>query len=168
MPTQFDFAQSFTGSPLTVFAMLSQENFILAKCSATGSLSAEASVAQVPIDGGETVTLISTRVLPADLPGPARSLVGDTITVTETQIWTPPAPDGSRTATITVDFSAPMTFSGTLHLSPRDQATTTITTRGKFTASVPFIGGKIEKVAAEQTQRYLVAEERVGNEWLAD
>jgi hypothetical protein len=168
MPTQFDFAQSFTGSPLTVFAMLSQEDFILAKCSATGSLSAEASVAQVPIDGGETVTLISTRVLPADLPGPARSLVGDTITVTETQIWTPPAPDGSRTATITVDFSAPMTFSGTLHLSPGGQATTTITTRGKFTASVPFIGGKIEKVAAEQTQRYLVAEERVGNEWLAD
>jgi hypothetical protein len=158
MPTQFDFAQSFTGSPLTVFAMLSQEDFILAKCSATGSLSAE----------GETVTLISTRVLPADLPGPARSLVGDTITVTETQIWTPPAPDGSRTATITVDFSAPMTFSGTLHLSPGGQATTTITTRGKFTASVPFIGGKIEKVAAEQTQRYLVAEERVGNEWLAD
>ena len=88
--------------------------------------------------------------------------------MTETQIWTPPAPDGSRTATITVDFSAPMTFSGTLHLSPGDQATTTITTRGKFTASVPFIGGKIEKVAAEQTQRYLVAEERVGNEWLAD
>ena len=66
MPTQFDFAQSFTGSPLTVFAMLSQEDFILAKCSATGSLSAEASVAQVPIDGGETVTLISTRVLPAE------------------------------------------------------------------------------------------------------
>lgn len=61
-----------------------------------------------------------------------------------------------------------MSFIGTLELSPGAQTNTTITTRGKFTASVPFIGGKIEKVAAEQTQRYLVAEERVGNEWLAD
>lgn len=167
MALQFEFTQNFTGSPSEVFAMLSQEEFILTKCSATGSLSASASIEQVLVNGAETVTLISTRVLPADLPGPAKSLVSDTITVTETQIWTPPAPDGGRAATISVEFSGPMSFSGALDLSPTAHTHTTIKTRGKFTASIPFIGGKIEKVAAEQTQRYLAAEERVGNEWLA-
>lgn len=142
--------------------LLANEEFILAKCAATGSLSATASV--TPGQDG-SMTLVSTRVLPADLPGPARSLVGDTITVTETQIWTPPGPDGSRSAQVKVEFSGPMKFEGGLQMIPAADATN-ISTTGKFTASVPLIGGKIEKVAAEQTARYLNAEERVARERL--
>lgn len=165
MPTKFEFTQNFTASPQVVFAVLAQEDFILAKCAATGSLTTQATVKAVSQQGAQTLT--SVRVLPADLPAPAKSLVGETITVTETQVWSAPAPDGSRTATITVEFSGPMGFSGTLELTPTQGGNTKITTRGSFTASVPFIGGKIEKVAAEQTQRYLTAEERVAGEWLA-
>ncbi len=164
MPTKFEFTQNFTASPLEVFAVLAQVEFILAKCAATGSLSTQATVDQA--SANENRTLISTRVLPADLPAPVKSLVGDTITVTETQVWSVPAPDGSRTANVSVEFSGPMTFTGTLELTPTQVGNTTITTRGEFTANVPFIGGKIEKVAAEQTQRYLAAEERVAGEWL--
>jgi hypothetical protein len=60
-----------------------------------------------------------------------------------------------------------MGFTGALELAPTQAGNSTITSRGTFTANVPFIGGKIEKVAAEQTQRYLSAEERVAGEWLA-
>jgi hypothetical protein len=60
-----------------------------------------------------------------------------------------------------------MAFTGTLELSAAQGGNTTITTRGAFSATVPFIGGKIEKVAAEQTERYLVSEERVAGEWLS-
>jgi hypothetical protein len=60
-----------------------------------------------------------------------------------------------------------MGFVGILELTPTQTGNTTITTRGAFSANVPFIGGKIEKVAAEQTQRYLTAEERVAGEWLS-
>ena len=38
---------------------------------------------------------------------------------------------------------------------------------GEFKASVPFVGGKVEKVAAEMTQKYLAKEATVGAEWLA-
>jgi len=165
MPTKFEFSQNFTATPFEVFAVLSQEEFIVAKCVATGSLSTQATVEHVGENGAATLT--STRLLPADLPAPAKSFVGDTITVTETQVWTEPAPDGSRTATVTVEFSAPMAFAGTLELSPAQGGNTRITTRGAFSATVPFIGGKIEKVAAEQTERYLVSEERVAGEWLS-
>jgi hypothetical protein len=165
MPTKFEFTQNFSASPVDVFAVLSNEEFILAKCAATGSLSTLATVDLV--NANEAGTLTSTRVLPADLPAPAKSLVGDTITVTETQVWSAPSSDGARTATISVEFSGPIAFSGTLELSATPTGHTSITTRGAFAASVPFIGGKIEKVAAEQTQRYLVAEERVAGEWLS-
>ena len=40
-----------------------------------------------------------------------------------------------------------------------------VLTEGSFKASVPFVGGTIESVAAEQTARYLGAEERVAAEW---
>ena len=163
--TNFEYTQNFPGSPSEVFSVLAREDFILAKCSATGSLSTQASVGEAGENQGQTLT--SVRVLPADLPAPAKSLVGDTITVTETQVWSAPDPDGSRSATVTVEFSGPMGFTGTLHLAPSLGDTTSITTRGTFTANVPFIGGKIEKVAAEQTQRYLAAEERVAGEWLS-
>ena len=167
MPTDFSHTQTFPTDSETLFKLLANEDFILAKCAATGSLSATASVSGEP-DGA--VTLVSTRILPADLPGPAKSLVGDTITVTETQIWTPPDANGARTAQVRVEFSGPMKFEGNLKLTPAQVGTspseTSVTTTGKFTASVPFIGGKIEKVAAEQTARYLNAEERVARERL--
>lgn len=164
MATKFEYTQHFAASPSELFSVLAQEDFILAKCAATGSLSTQAKVTEAGANQGETLT--SVRVLPADLPAPAKSLVGDTITVTETQVWSAPGPDGSRTATVTVEFSGPMGFTGTLELAPAPTGASTITTRGVFTAKVPFIGGKIEKVAAEQTERYLAAEERVAGEWL--
>ncbi len=166
MPTEFTHTQSFPADPATLFQLLANEGFILAKCEATGSLSASATV--TPGQEGDlqaATVLVNTRVLPADLPGPAKSLVGDTITVTETQSWTPAASDGSRDANVSVEFSGPMKFSGQLKLRPTATGSE-ITTTGKFTASVPFIAGKIEKVAAEQTTRYLNAEERVARERL--
>ncbi len=166
MPTDFTHTQNFPTDAQTLFKLLANEDFILAKCAATGSLSTTASI--TPGSEG-SVTLVSTRVLPADLPGPAKSLVGDTITVTETQVWTPADTNGGRSAQVSVEFSGPMKFEGRLQLTPsqnESESETSITTTGKFTASVPFIGGKIEKVAAEQTTRYLNAEERVARERL--
>lgn len=168
MPTDFTHTQNFPTDSQTLFKLLANEDFILAKCAATGSLSTTASI--TPGSDG-SITLISTRVLPADLPGPAKSLVGDTITVTETQVWTPADTNGARSARVSVEFSGPMKFEGRLQLAPShnesgSESATSITTTGKFTASVPFIGGKIEKVAAEQTTRYLNAEERVARERL--
>jgi hypothetical protein len=165
VPTTFEYTQNFSGTPDEVFALLVREDFILAKCEATGSLSTQARVGEAAAEQGKTIT--SVRVLPADLPAPAKSLVGETITVTETQVWSASDPSGGREATITVEFSGPMGFTGTLELTPTQSGETRITTRGTFTANIPFIGGKIEKVAVEQTQRYLSAEERVAGEWLS-
>ena len=161
MAKEFTYRQSFDGDPLTVFAMLRDPEYVQAKCDATGSLETTAEVSDAS-DG--TVTIVSTRVLPAQVPDVARKFVGDTISATETQVWSAAAPDGSRTATVEVEFSGPLGFTGTLSLRPAGQGTEVITD-GKFKASVPFVGGTIESEAAKQTERYLGAEERVASEW---
>lgn len=163
MATSFTHEQAYAADPATVMAMLQDVDFIRAKCERTGSLETTATVTPGP-DGA--CTIVSTRVLPAEVPAAARAFVGETLTVTETQVWSAPAADGSRSAQVAVDFGAPMTFSSTMTLAPAEGGTR-VRTEGSFKASVPFVGGKIESSAAEQTARYLVKEEQVGNEWLA-
>ena len=161
MSKEFTYRQSFFSDPITVFAMLRNQEYVQAKCAATGSLETTVEVAESP-DG--SVTIASTRVLPADVPAAAKKFVGETISARETQAWSFPAGDGSRTAKVTVEFSGPLSFSGTLALHPTDNGSEVVTS-GKFSASVPFVGGTIESVAAEQTARYLAAEERVAAQW---
>lgn len=164
MAKKFTHTQSFGSDPVSVFTMLRNPEYVQAKCAATGSLETTVDVSE-SADGSVTIT--STRVLPADVPAAAKKFVGETISATETQEWSPAAVDGSRTATVGVDFSGPLSFSGRLALRPFGDGSEVVT-EGSFKASVPFVGGTIESVAAEQTARYLGAEERVAAEWQRD
>ncbi len=164
MAKEFTYRQDFGSDPVSVFTMLCNPEYVQAKCAATGSLQTTVDISETA-DGAVTIT--STRVLPAEVPAAARKFVGETISATETQTWSPPAVDGSRTAEVSVDFSGPLSFSGRLSLRPFGDGSEVIT-EGSFKASVPFVGGTIESVAAEQTARYLGAEERVAAEWLRD
>jgi hypothetical protein len=164
MAKEFTYKQTFGSDPVSVFTMLRNPEYVQAKCAATGSLETTVDVSEFA-DGSVTIT--STRVLPAEVPAAAKKFVGETISATETQEWSPPAADGSRSATVTVDFSGPLAFSGRLALRPFGDGSE-VMTEGSFKASVPFVGGTIESVAAEQTVRYLGAEERVAAEWSRD
>jgi len=161
--TKFEQEQQFDSPPAAVMAMLRDPDYIRLKCDRTGSLKTEVDVAETP-DG--RVVLTCTRVLPANVPSAAKKFVGDTITVTETQTWTPPAADGSASATGTVEFSAPLSFTATVTLAGSG-AGTLVRTTGSFKAGIPFIGGTIEGVAVDMTTKYLNVEQTVGNEWLA-
>lgn len=161
--TGFQHQQSFNGAPADVMAMLRHPDYIREKCDRTGSMETTVAVTDTD-DGGCVIT--TTRVLPAQVPAAAKRFVGETLTVTEVQTWTPLGPDGTATATGDVDFGAPLAFRASLTLAPGGDGTT-VTTDGSFKASVPFVGGTIEKGAAEQTAKYLTVEERVGNEWLS-
>lgn len=159
---KFHFEQTYEADPARVWAMLSDPAFITAKCERTGSMETTVDVTETD-DGGCILTC--TRVLPANLPAVAKPFVGDTLTITEVQVWTAAGPDGSRTATTTVDFGAPMTFSADMALTATAGGSS-VTTDGEFKASVPFVGGKIEGVASDETTRYLEKEQLVGREWL--
>lgn len=163
MATKFEHDQQFDGAPAAVMAMLKDPDYVNLKCDRTGSLKTTVDIAPTA-DGG--VVLTCSRVLPANVPSAAKKFVGDTITVTETQTWTPQAADGSASATGVVEFSAPLSFSAEVSLSANGTGTLVRTT-GSFKARIPFIGGTIEGIAVDMTTKYLNVEETVGNEWLA-
>jgi hypothetical protein len=160
--TKLSYEQVFGADPVTVMAMLRDPDYVRQKGERTGSFDISVDIADSP-DGGVVIT--STRSMPANVPSYAAPFVSDTITITEVQTWGPPGGDGSSTAAVTVEFNAPLSYRGTITLVAGDTASVA-RNEGEFKASVPFVGGKVENVAAEITEKYLAKETTVAEEWL--
>lgn len=160
--TSLDVIQEFPADAFRTFRVLIDREYIEAKCAATGSLR---TTVHVSGSADSAVTLRTVRILPAKVPAVAKSFVGETIEVTETQEWSAPDGDGSRSAIVTVVFSGPLRFEGTADLRPTATGCS-IHTRGRLKAKVPFVGGTIEEEAARQTEKYLRTEEALAAEWL--
>lgn len=162
MATRIDQIQHYPADPVTVFTMLSDEEYIVHKCLEAQAKDATAEVTQ----NGDGYTIHNSRVLPAKIPGFAKKFVGEQIPLDETQHWAPAAGDGSRDATFKVDFHGqPLGFEGTIELRPDGQETV-VTTVGSIKCTVPLLGGKIEHLALDWIDKYLDKEERVGVAWL--
>lgn len=164
MATKMSYDQEFPGDPATVLAMLRDPQYVQRKAERTGSFDVVVEVTD-SADGGFVITC--TRSMPAEVPSYAAAFVSDTLTVTEIQTWDAPAADGSSTAAVTVSFNAPLAYRGEIALASAGSGSLARNT-GEFKASVPFVGGKVEKVASEMTQKYLAKEATVAAEWLAE
>ena len=162
MATKMDMCQTYNAHAAAVRAMLEDPAYIQFRAEQTGASSVSFQVIAEATGG---TTIIVDRVLPADVPSFAKSFVGDTITVTERQEWLPAEPDGTGTAVATATFSAPLAFTGTMSITS-EGGQTRVRTTGEYKASIPFMGGKIEEMAKDQTVRYLTKEEALGRNWL--
>ena len=160
MSTKFTYEQAFSSDPASVLALMCNADFVRAKAEATAGTDIQVDIT----DSASGARVSSTRSLPADVPSYAAPFVGDSLTITEVHEWRPDS--DPAVADVTVDFHAPLSYRGTLTLTPTGDGTVA-EHRGEFKASVPFVGGKVEKVAAEQTERYLAKETEVAAAWLA-
>ena len=154
---------SYPASPEGVFAMLTDEAFLKQVCEATGAVKHEVDVQENSL--GASVT--TRRELPTDqIPDFIKRFVGKTLTVLRVDLWEAAAPDGSRKGTITVEIvGAPVRMTGTLSLRPDGEGTVE-NVDGDLKASVPLIGGKIEKATEPAIRSALRKEERLGLAWL--
>jgi hypothetical protein len=156
----------YDADPARVFEMLSDPAFQEAKCVASGALehAVEVSLAE---DGGATV--LCRRKMPTEhVPDFVRSFIGATLTLVETQTWRPAGHDGSRTGAIAVQIEgAPVRFAGSLALVA-DGGGTLEPIEGELKASVPLLGGQIERAAEPAVMAAIKVEQRTGITWLAD
>jgi hypothetical protein len=154
----------YAAAPDAVFAVLSDPAFQEAKCVATHAIRHSAGVRSQ----GDRTIITTERVLPSDgLPDFAKKLVGETLTVKETQDWGPAGADGSRQGTVTMTVSgAPLALSGTLSLAPRGAGSLELLD-SELKASVPLIAGKIEKAAAPPIEAAIGIEHETAQEWLS-
>jgi hypothetical protein len=153
----------YAASPEQVFAMLSDEDFQRRKCQATGALSSQVSVTV----NGERTVIRTRRTMPtATFPDFVKSMVGDTLPLIQTDDWGPPAADGSRQGTLTVEVSgAPLGVTGTLALKPRG-AGTVEHIECDLKARVPLFGSRIESAAVPAIRAGITVEQHTGQVWL--
>jgi hypothetical protein len=155
---------AFPADPVTTYRLVTDTGYVQAVAEATGGQDIEVGV-DPTAEGGAVVT--SRRQLPAQVPAYARALVGERVGLTEVRSYSPAAPDGSRTGTVQVQFDGvPVTIEGTLDLAPDTQGSA-ITLEAQVRATIPFVGGKIERFAAEQVTRFLHKEEQVARDRLS-
>ena len=154
----------YTATPDEVFSMFAEEEFQNRKCKATGALSHTVSITTQ----GERTIIVSTRELPSHhFPHFVKSMVGETLHVTETQDWGRSGADGTRRGTLTVDIAgAPVHLHGTLSLAPGGPGSVE-TIEGDLKARIPFLGGRVEVAAAPAVQSAIRVEGETGATWLA-
>ena len=153
----------YPATPDAVGAMLGDRAFHARVAEGTGALSYDVETAPTA-DGGLHVRLF--RRMPPVVPDFVRRFVGDSLDVTETNDWEPPAPDGSRTGRIAVDIDrTPLQMRGTTALSVDGDGTLHVIAV-TLKASVPFIGAKIEESAAGAVRLGARKQEEVAREWL--
>jgi Protein of unknown function (DUF2505) len=158
--------EELAGTVEEVYALFTDVAFQEAKCVATTD---DANHYTVDVIGGPAGEKVRTeRHLRSDgLPDVARSFVGEHLTIIEVQTWSGPAADGSRESAVDMHVKgAPLTLKGTLRLTPSKSGTVKVLD-ADLKAHVPFIGGKIEKAAAEPINAAIAMETDLLREWLA-
>lgn len=153
----------YDASAEAVFEMMSDPSYQERKCLESGAI--RHSVAVTPQGSGTRVVV--TRELPTHhLPDFAKSLVGPRLLTTETWDWDGPAADGTRHGRLRVEVSgAPVALSARTRLAPTPHSCA-LAVDGDLKASIPLVGGRIEKAAAPAVVDALRSEAQTGRRWL--
>jgi len=150
--------------PSSAFALLTDPAYVTEVAERTGGKDVSVEVTPTA-EGG--VVVVSKRSLPAQVPSFAKAVVGEQLAITETREYGPADGSGARTGTASVSIEgAPVSIGGPLSLRAEGEGTV-LALDAKVSASIPFVGGKIEKFAAEQIERFLAKEQKVAAERLA-
>jgi hypothetical protein len=106
--------------------------------------------------------------MPTDqIPDFARSFVGRTIDVVQVDDFGAPDVDDGREGSVIVEIKGvPVRFAGSLALGAAS-AGTLETVDGDVKASVPLVGGRLERALEPALQAAIRVEQREGIAWLA-
>lgn len=149
---------TYAADPTAVLAMLTDPAYWDKVAVATGAIS---SVATVEADGPATRVVVDQEQKVVGVPSFAKKFVGDSTRAITTQVW------NGKSAVYTVDTPGkPTSMSGTMSVTEQGAASV-LTYDLDVKASVPLIGGKLEKLVVELFVDGLGKEQSVGSAWLA-
>lgn len=133
---------------------------------AESMLALDHTVSVEPDDDGAIVTV--DRDMPTDsIPSTFRGMLGDRVKVIETQRWSAPSADGSRRADLDLDLvGLPLRYTGTITLDGSAGTQTRMSITGNLKASVPLIGGNVEKATAPVLSAAMDVEARESAKWV--
>jgi hypothetical protein len=153
-----------SATPDQVMTMMLDPAFRKRVCEATDAVDYSVDVEEY--DDGSAKVVVD-RVIPADVPEFVQKMIGNTISLTQTEEWSAAAADGTRTAGVLVAVKGqPATMSGTMGLV-RSGGGVKVFVDGDVEVRVPFFGGKVEPELAKGILAAIAVEQRVGESWLS-
>lgn len=154
---------SFSADLVSVQRVLISEELARARTEA-GDLDAPQHTVTNAETAPKAVTVVTVPA--AKLPDKFRRLINRDVIATITQTWDGTGPDVAR-ADFTVDVgSLPVTVSLTQTLTANGYSTS-CTYSGEVKVNVPFVGAKIEKIAASKIDGILEGDQKLVNAILA-
>ena len=138
---QFNTIHTYEQPADRVFDALVDFDAVKSKYEAIG----QSDVQLVRRDDGDdgSVTMVTTRVVPLELPGFAKKVLSPKQHVTQTDVWSGADSKGRRTGTFVVEAKGtPVRLHGTLELTPRKASGCTNTTDVTVDCKVPLIGAR--------------------------
>ena len=149
---------AYAADPTAVLAMITDPEFWDKVAVATEAIS---SVATVEPDGGATRVVVDTEQPVKGVPSFAKKFAGDSARAITTQVWS------GSTASYQVETPGkPTGISGTASVTASGTGSVLLYDL-EVKASVPLIGGKLEKLMVELTTEGFDKERAVGAAWLA-
>lgn len=144
---------SYDAAPEAVLSMVTDPAFWDDVAVRTGALSSKATV-----DG--TTVVVDQEQAVVGVPSFAKKFVGDSTRAITTSTWT------GTTASYEVDTPGkPTSMNGTLTIAAKGTGST-LTYDLEVKASVPLIGGKLEKLVVDLFTEGLAHEQAAGTAWL--
>lgn len=163
----FTASAEYPAPPADVADLFADPAFVDHKIAASGATNASKDITGDPA-GAFTVT--TTRTMPADLvPAQYRKFVSGGVTLTLTEAWRAPSPDGTRQGDLTLKIAGlPASAHGTCTLKPVRADASRLTYDGDVKVSIPLFGGKIEQAAVRAVGQVVQVERDIAVEWLQD
>lgn len=106
------------------------------------------------------------REVDANLPDVAKKVLGDSNRLIQREVWTRSG-DGYVADVVIDSPGKPVALHGTMKMTKTGEDTSTWSVDFTIKASVPLVGGKIEKLVADETQANLAKEYEFNKQWLA-
>lgn len=107
------------------------------------------------------------REVDANLPDFAKKVLGDTNRLIQREVWRKSGDD--YVCDVVIDSPGkPVTIKGSMKMEKTGDDTSNWAVDFTIKASVPLVGGKIEKLVADETQANLAKEYTFNQEWLAN
>lgn len=149
---------AYAADTTAVLAMLTDPAYWDKVAVATGAIS---SVATVEADGAATRVVVDQEQEVVGVPSFAKKFVGDSTRAITTQVWS------GTTASFSVDTPGkPTSINGTATVKAKGDGSVLVYDLD-VKASVPLIGGKLEKLVLDLFKEGLDKEQSAGAAWLA-
>jgi len=161
--TKLSNTDRYPATPAQIMAMLSDPEYAKAKYTELGDV--KFTVAEHKVDG-DNLTVKVEREVTSNMPGAAKKVLGETSSMVQTENWKA-AGNGYACEMSVESPGKPLVIKVTQKITAAGDTDAEWVADFDIKASIPMLGGKIEKMVAEETKDSLAKEFAFNKEWLA-